>query len=887
MRFDRLRLENFKPYADADLGLERGVSVVLGPNGSGKSSLLQASFFALYGARALSGATLEDLITEGENEGRVELWFTHSGEEYHVERRLRDTGDGARTAKCVLETPDGPIEGARDVRAAVADLLRMDADAFVNCAYVRQGEVNKLIHASPGDRQDMIDELLQLGKLETYRERASEARLGVEDVLTGQRELLEDVEGRIDRKESENLHARLNDLESERNEVTEEIARFEGQIEQAEETRDTAVEVLERHEEKREELERLGAEVDDLQETIADTERERDDLKAEVRDHRERIDDLREQRDERLSEADIGDPDQAPDALADLEETDERLRDRIEAVNLEVQEHAGEAERLRERADELGAEATEKRQEAAGLEEEIEEAEATLEERRERLNDLDDEIRDLEARFEDAPVEVGEAETLLEDLREHKAEIESEIADLRADLGTRRERIDEAERLLEAGKCPECGQPVEDSPHVDRLDEDRERADELEAAIAERETDQEDLDERIDDAEALVEAERERDRLRENRGDVEELIADKAGSIDADRERVGALREEADDHESEAAEKRAAAEDHESDAGELREEIAEINERRATLRERRERLEAIEKHTDEIADLADQVDSLRERRESKAELNDERRQRLAEKRDRRADIREEYDEDRIEDAHEEKDRAESYIEQATEELNDFRERRDDLKEQIGAVRNEIEALEDLRERRQALAERVASLESLHDESRRLQETYGDLRAQLRQRNVDVLERMLNETFDLVYENDSYARIELDGSYELTVYQKDGKPLDPGQLSGGERALFNLSLRCAIYRLLAEGIEGAAPLPPLILDEPTVFLDSGHVSRLVDLVESMRDLGVEQIVVVTHDEELIGAADSVIRVEKDPTSNRSSVERTDLDLVTPG
>jgi len=68
------------------------------------------------------------------------------------------------------------------------------------------------------------------------------------------------------------------------------------------------------------------------------------------------------------------------------------------------------------------------------------------------------------------------------------------------------------------------------------------------------------------------------------------------------------------------------------------------------------------------------------------------------------------------------------------------------------------------------------------------------------------------------------------------------------------------------------------MPPLILDEPTVFLDSGHVSQLVELIDSMRELGVEQIVVVSHDDELVGAADCVVEVRKDPTSNRSTVER---------
>lgn len=217
-------------------------------------------------------------------------------------------------------------------------------------------------------------------------------------------------------------------------------------------------------------------------------------------------------------------------------------------------------------------------------------------------------------------------------------------------------------------------------------------------------------------------------------------------------------------------------------------------------------------------------------------------------------------------------------------LPELRDKRDELQSRVGGVEAELEQLDGLRERREHLAERVDALESVHEEVSTLESTYGDLRAELRQRNVEVLERMLNETFDLVYANDAYSRIRLDGEYGLTVFQKDGTALEPEQLSGGERALFNLSLRCAIYRLLAEGIDGAAPLPPLILDEPTVFLDDGHVSRLVDLVEDMQNRGVKQILIVSHDDELVGAADDLVRVEKNPTTNRSTVERTDAPTV---
>ena len=51
MRFERVRLRDFKCYDDADLALRDGVTVIHGVNGSGKSSLLEACFFAPYSAK--------------------------------------------------------------------------------------------------------------------------------------------------------------------------------------------------------------------------------------------------------------------------------------------------------------------------------------------------------------------------------------------------------------------------------------------------------------------------------------------------------------------------------------------------------------------------------------------------------------------------------------------------------------------------------------------------------------------------------------------------------------------------------------------------------------------------------------------------------------------
>ncbi|GAB6879042.1 DNA double-strand break repair ATPase Rad50 [Halorubrum gandharaense] len=885
MRFDRIRLSNFKPYADADLDLTDGVTVIHGLNGSGKSSLLEGCFFALYGSKALDG-TLDDAITNGEEETEVELWFTHDGVSYHIERRLRDY-DGRVDHQCTLEATAGADvtrDGATAVRAFVTELLRMDAEAFVNCAYVRQGEVNKLINASPSQRQDTIDDLLQLGKLEEYRERAGDARLGVEDVRNSKRAVLEEKDARIAEKEDANLHGRLNDLESDLAEVEESIENYEQQREKARQTRDEAAAVLETHAERREELEEVAGEVSDLEERVRETERERDELKTRIRETREEITELDSEAEERLDDAglDAATTEAITARRAELEDQETELTDELDDLRVEAEAFRNQASNLAEKADDLAERAADAESRAEELESAAEEAESVADERESSLEDLRTEAESLRERFENSSfdVERGEAADRRRELREDRGDARERVAELEADLSNARERVDEAEELLDAGKCPECGQSVEDSPHAHRVEDDRERVAELEDELETARERVTELADRIEALDALVEAE---ERLAEIDSTTEML----AERVEEKREEAASKREQASEAREEAAELRDQAENTRNVADEKRDQAAETAERVAELEEQleavdrtRSAVDAVEERLDAVADAEDRIERLREKRESKRETNDERRERLADKRERRDELREAVDEEAVETAKTDKRNAEEYLEQVVSELERLDDRRTELQNAIGGVKADLEALDQLREERAELAEAVDALETLHEETAELESMYGDLRAELRRRNVVELERMLNETFELVYGNDAYSHIELDGEYDLTVYQKDGEALEPEQLSGGERALFNLSLRCAIYRLLAEGIEGSAPTPPLILDEPTVFLDSGHVSRLADLVEEMRGFGVRQIIIVSHDDELVGAADDLVRVEKDARTNRSSVTRED-------
>jgi exonuclease SbcC len=889
VRFDRIRLSNFKPYPDADLSFDEGVTVVHGVNGSGKSSLLDACFFALYGAQALEG-TLDDVVRKGTDECEVELWFTHAGASYRVYRRVRATGDRAVTADCTLEGPETTVDGARDVRAHVADLLRMDHEAFLNCAYVRQGEVNKLINASPSDRQDMIDGLLQLGRLEEYRERAREARLGVNDILADLQGRVEELTSQIEAKESRNLHETLNGLETDLEDVSAEIDRYETQRERAVESRDEAVDVLEGYRETQADLDEVQATIDDLEATIRETADERDTLGEDLSTARDRQSELRTELSAAVEATDLpADPDD-DDLAARLSTLDERATELREAKTEAASDRTGfenQSTNLAETAADKREAAADKRSDAETVDATADELKAEIDEREAKLEELADERERLTAELAESPIDREGGQSAVDYRDEMQSELSAvreTLAETRTNLENARDRVREAERLAEAGKCPECGQPVDGSPHVEALEGRREEVATLEDRLDGLQEQRDEAEARLDEAASLVDTESRLSELSQTREMLAESVADNRAELERKRQRAERLREEAAELEDAAAEAAEAAETMQDRAAEAAERVAELDDQLEAVTAARERVERVRELRGDLSSAADRIDRLAERRDSLAELNDERRDRLREKRDRRDELEAAYNDEQVDAAREQRDKADAYIDQVDEELASLRERRDDLQGRIGGVKQDLAQLEELRESREQLAERVAALESLYDEASALETMYGDLRADLRRRNVESLERMLNETFELVYANDAYSRIELDADYELTVYQRDGEPLAPGQLSGGERALFNLSLRCAIYRLLAAGIDGAAPMPPLILDEPTVFLDSGHVSRLVDLVDEMRDLGVAQIVIVSHDEELVGAADDLVRVEKDPRTNRSTVSRSEVDAL---
>jgi len=219
------------------------------------------------------------------------------------------------------------------------------------------------------------------------------------------------------------------------------------------------------------------------------------------------------------------------------------------------------------------------------------------------------------------------------------------------------------------------------------------------------------------------------------------------------------------------------------------------------------------------------------------------------------------------------------ISRLSEEIRNREKERDEIHQEMGTYRNEIATLFKYEKEAEILRNKIHFISLVSEDASTLEEMYRRIRADMRSKNIAALDRLLNDMFEFIYSNNAYSHLELDADYNLKVHEKDGSILEPKQLSGGERAIFNLALRCAIYRLLSLGFgensTGKSSLPPLIFDEPTVFLDSGHVRQLIQLIEHMKEDGVGQIIVVSHDESLIGAADENFKIEKNTGTNASS------------
>ncbi len=132
-----------------------------------------------------------------------------------------------------------------------------------------------------------------------------------------------------------------------------------------------------------------------------------------------------------------------------------------------------------------------------------------------------------------------------------------------------------------------------------------------------------------------------------------------------------------------------------------------------------------------------------------------------------------------------------------------------------------------------------------------------LQKELRINSKPIVERYTREVFDRF--DLPYSDIELTDDFGMVVYCADGEE-SVDMLSGGEKIAAALALRIGIARAIS-----GPSMELIILDEPTIHLDTLRRQELVNIIKKL--FTIPQTIVVTHDKEFENAADTLITVEK--------------------
>ena len=212
MRPLRLTLSAFGPYAaETTLDLEKlgrgGLYLITGDTGAGKTTIFDAITYALYdhsSSGIREGSMLRCKYADDKTPTFVELEFEVHGVRYMVRRnpeyqRPKTRGEGMTTEKAdaTLTYPDDrpPVTKAKDVTAAVQEIIGLDYNQFSQIVLIAQGQFTKLLNASTEERSRIFRKLFRTQRYAQLQERLQAEAAALNQQRTAQNAKLDSLLG--------------------------------------------------------------------------------------------------------------------------------------------------------------------------------------------------------------------------------------------------------------------------------------------------------------------------------------------------------------------------------------------------------------------------------------------------------------------------------------------------------------------------------------------------------------------------------------------------------------------------------------------------------------------------------------------------------------------
>ncbi|MEM0064660.1 MAG: AAA family ATPase [Metallosphaera sp.] len=846
MRIESVSLKDFLSHDRTQVNFKGEINVIIGQNGAGKSSIIDAITFALFKE---ARENVSELIRKGSKSAEVELILKEGSNSFKVVRSIP-------ASDYFYENDKLSARQSREVDKKV-ESIGLNKKVMLSTTFVKQGEIESVFEDLTGvlKKVMMIDSLEKLtssdGKIKrlidayevemkSYQRYEDELKRVSSDILSTSSDIAT-LEASVSSLQDE-LH-RLHELEDIK---SKEVVTLEEKFK-------VYTEVRTQLETNRRERTQILNELDsykDLDSQLAESQTRLKELQ-ELTKKKDLISKL-ESETKRYQELNIvlRDEMKRRDSIkANLD-----LKEKLEPYHKEYQELYQKQRDLREAY------------------EKFRELRAALCERRRQ--------RDLNLKKLAAVKLVRKAEDLERELSLMSAERDeahNEISRLELELVQIRKG---REALISAneGKCPVCGGPLDEAHRKELIDKydrrEREIVGEMESLQRKYESlkrEVEILNKQLSEArsnESLIKT------IQENLEGLNQEIAqleaslseltEKANQYELINERLEHLKEYEDEYnsvrsykEEDLYELEEMLATHEHTLHDVKEEINNLKREVGNLT--RDQIERAELELQEVTNRLNELNKKRGKREELVK----RRYVLEESIER---LKQKLDALNFE---------EEELRKAKVELDSIRRQVQTVERDLGEKRGKLEqmriSLSNLERTKRDLETKLSEANKLRNEKERLEKlrqvlSESRLQSFLISTLISRIENNLNDIMSMF--NMSFSRVTirmgstkgLKGKVEIKVYTQSGQELQIGLLSGGERIALALALRIAIARSLM------GELGFMILDEPTTHLDSERRTELLSIIRDSMNV-VPQIIVVTHDEEVLQIADYVLRVEK--------------------
>ena len=908
MIFKRLRLKNFKSYANEIINFDKGITVIVGENGAGKSSIFEAISFALF--KQHTAGKLDDLVRNNTENMSVELDFISRGKEYRI---IRDKNKSKTVSRLLTKTSSDSefmslCSGEREVSDNIQAILDMDANLFLNAIYVRQGEIAELVDKTPADKKRLIGKLLGLDSLETawknlspliseYENKLSE----IKGKLYSKDALKEEYETKS--KELNALKSRGHELESQIEEVKNlisEISESKRNMEREKEIYETQMNNLSSE---RQTLQRLEKDKHMLQENL-----------DKIRESEEEIERLEKY----VSKLDVYlDFEKSVVSIQSLKESEIEIEDKIDSIKEQKRLVNAKKEGYNNylKSDEL---ITKLNNQKIDLEKELATITQLEKDKKELLQNIESDRNNIEEFFslskeklldygvsQDDLAEVDDLKKLGDTTNNLLEDISTKIEDLTNDINSKKENIvafkqaiGAAEKPLEEladveNKCPVCQSDIDDAKKEELISQYKNDIEENTKAISESE-------------ETIRLFTKNKDSFKEKESKVKKLSEDileykyKFSNLQKDLQRLHDIDEGLDTKDYIG-----------NKLGELILQIAREKENRESFKQDHDdynkskgALDVLGSQTEaeyKLKQIVNEIDvhvkNIKLAIENDSHLsgdmdNLELKQRI----------------DDLKEKNEQYNQLKGFVKNKNNIVSQFESVKEDIgvsNNQLDIIQNKIDAsaydkekyeqiiyrdemysrrhesftneLSEIKGRarelinvHKSLAEKIKNNDRFQKEHdnisqylvllKDIRELYGKngIQKELRNNSRPIIQKNTKKFFDDF--NFNYSDLILDDDYNVVVRGPEGES-SMSMVSGGEKIAIALALRLGITKSMAKG-----DLETILLDEPTIHLDDARRQELINLLKEMSML--PQMIIVTHENQLESAADNLIKVEKE-------------------